>query len=138
MPPALTVQGQPVGPSNEVPDLLRQLIAVQQEQVALLKAQSAQQDGGARWRAFLARWESEFPGLGATCKQVLPVLERAYLELIREMTDKLAAEPDALSDDFALSEFLDRYGVRLGQVGNLMGQLALLADASQGGEGVKG
>ena len=68
--------------------------------------------------------------IGAACKQVLPQLERAYLTLIRELTDKLASEPDALGDDFLLSEFLDRYGMRLGQLGNLLSQLAPLADAS--------
>ena len=130
MPPALTVQGQPVGAAGEVTDLLRQLLAVQQEQVALMKTQAANQDSNARWRAFLARWEGEFPGIGTACKQALPQLERAYLTLIRDLTDRLAAEPDALTDDFVLSEFLDRYGMRLGQVGNLLSQLAPLADAS--------
>jgi hypothetical protein len=132
MPPALTVQGQPAN-SGELTDLLRQLVTLQQEQVGLLKAQQTTQqnaDGSARWRSFLARWESEFPGIGAACKQVLPYLERAYLALIRELTDKLIAEPDALTDEFLLSEFLDRYGMRLGQLGNLLSQLAPLADAS--------
>jgi hypothetical protein len=142
MPPALTVHGPAEVPANEQTELLRQLVTLQQEQVSVLKAQQqAQQkaqDGNERWRAFLARWESEFPGIGAACKLVLPALERAYLSLIRELTDKLADEPDMLTDDFVLSEFLDRYGMRLGQIGNLMSQLAPLADASQGGEGVKG
>jgi hypothetical protein len=120
-----------------VADLLRQLVALQQEQVSVLKAQQqaqqaqqASQDGNARWRSFLSRWDAEFPGIGGACKQALPMLERAYLGLIRELTDKLAADPDALSDEFLLSEFLDRYGMRLGQLGNLLGQLAPLADAS--------
>lgn len=131
LPPALTVHGQPdVPPATEVPDLLRQLLALQQEQVNLLKAQQASQDANARWRAFLARWEGEFPGIGAACKQAMPLLERAYLTLIRDLTERLADEPDALSDEFVLSEFLDRYGMRLGQLGNLIGQLAPLADAS--------
>lgn len=132
MPPALTVQGQPPH-SGELADLLRQLVALQQEQIGLLKTQQTSQanaDGSARWKSFLARWESEFPGLGTACKQVLPHLERAYLSLIRDLTDKLLAEPDSLTDEFLLSEFLDRYGMRLGQLGNLMSQLAPLADAT--------
>jgi hypothetical protein len=141
MPPALTVHGPVEPPANELAELLRQLVTLQQEQVSVLKAQQQaqqkSQDGNERWRAFLSRWEGEFPGIGAACKQVLPALERAYLTLIRELTDKLAADPEMLTDDFVLSEFLDRYGMRLGQVGNLMSQLAPLADASQGGEGVK-
>jgi hypothetical protein len=130
MPPTLTVHGQPVGPPNELADLLRQLLAAQQEQVALLKAQAATQDGGARWRAFLARWEGEFPGIGAACKQVMPALERAYLTLVRDVTDRVSADPDMLTDEFLVSEFLDRYGVRLGQMANVIGQLAPLADAA--------
>ena len=134
MPPALTVHGPVEAPANELAELLRQLVTLQQEQVSVLKAQQqAQQktqDGNERWRSFLARWEGEFPGLGAACKQVLPALERAYLSLIRELTEKLADEPDMLTDEFALSEFLDRFGMKLGQLGNLMSQLAPLADAS--------
>ena len=137
LPPALTVHAPPETPSPELADLLRQLVALQQEQVSVLKAQQqaqqtqqANQDGNARWRSFLSRWDSEFPGIGSACKHALPMLERAYLTLIRELTDKLASDPDAISDDFLLSEFLDRYGMRLGQLGNLLSQLAPLADAS--------
>jgi hypothetical protein len=130
MPPALTIHGQPDTPPSEVPDLLRQLIALQQEQVSLIKAQQASQDGGAKWRAFLSRWENEFPGIGTSCKAVLPLLERAYLALIRDLTERLQENPDAVGDEFSLSEFLDRYGMRLGQLGNILGQLAPLADAA--------
>ena len=144
LPPALTVHTPPEAPSTELTDLLRQLVALQQEQVAVLKAlQQAQQtllanqDGNARWRSFLARWAAEFPGIGGGCKQALPALEREYLSLIREVTDKFAENPDALADEFLLSEFLDRYGMRISQLGNLLSQLAPLADASQG-EGGKG
>lgn len=132
MPPALTINGQPDTPSpHEVNDLLRQLIALQQEHISLLKAQQANQDGNAKTRAFLARWEGEFPGIGSSCKQMLPQLERAYLTMIRDVTEKLSADPDTLTDDFVLSEFLDRYGMRLGQLGNIVNQLAPLADAAQ-------
>ncbi len=130
MPPALTVQGQPVGPAGELADLLRQLLASQQEQVSLMKAQAAKEDSQAKWRAFLARWDGEFPGIGGTCKELLPTLERAYLSMIRDVTDRLAADPELLTDEFETAEFLDRYGMRLGQLGNILSQLAPLADAS--------
>lgn len=137
LPPALTFHAPPEQPPSELADLLRQVVALQQEQVSVLKAQQqaqqaqqASQDGTARWRSFLSRWDAEFPGIGAACKQALPQLERAYLTLIRDLTDKLAADPDALADDFLLSEFLDRYGMRLGQLGNLLTQFAPLADAA--------
>lgn len=129
MPSLLTGPAATAG-SPEIADLLRQLIGVQQEQVALLKAQAASQDSGGRWRSFLARWAGEFPGLGGACKQALPALERAYLGLVADLTERLAEDADLLHDEFALAEFLDRYGMRLAQMGNILNQLAPLADAA--------
>lgn len=130
LPPALTMNGQPVPQVPEHVDLLRQLVALQQEQITLLKAQQAHHDANAKWRTLLTRWQGEFPGIGTSCKQMLPELEREYLTLVRDLTEKLASEPDALSDEFMLSEFLDRYGMRLAQLGNIISQLSQLADAS--------
>jgi len=129
-PPMLAPLPDP-GPSREVVDLLRQMISLQQEQVGLLKAQVAGQDSGAKWRTFLARWESEFPNIGNACKQALPALERAYLGMIRELTERVnTADVGDLDDEFVLGEFLDRFGIRLGQLGNILSQLAPLADAA--------
>lgn len=130
LPPALTVHGQPESPSAEIADLLRQLIALQQEQLALLRSQQSQHDSSAKWRSFLTRWENEFPDIGLACKQAIPTLERAYVQLLRELTDRLSTDADALTDDFVLSEFLDRYAMRLAQLGNIISQLAPLADVS--------
>jgi hypothetical protein len=121
----------PTPSTREIADLLKQLIGLQQEQVALLKTQIANQDNSSRWRSFLARWEQEFPNIGMACKQVLPVLERTYLGLIRDLTDRFSAsDGDELCDEFVLSEFLDRFGIRLGQLGNIVSQIAPLAEAA--------
>lgn len=137
-PPMSLPVPEPTAPAREAVDLLRQLVGLQQEQISLAKAQAAGQDAGARWRAFLARWESEFPEIGSACRQSIPTLERAYLGLIREVTERVnSAEPGEFDNEFALGEFLDRFGIRLGQLGNILSQLAPLADAA-GGESVKG
>lgn len=126
--PLPEAQPQQVG---VVPQLLRQLIGLQQQQVGLLKTQVANQDSGTRWRNFLARWADEFPNIGAACKQAAPALERAYLTLLRELTDRVnAADADDLENEFALGEFLDRFGMRLGQLSNILGQVGPLADAT--------
>ena len=131
IPPLPLPMPEPTLPVREVADLLRQLIGLQQEQVGLLKAQIAGQDGASRWRSFLARWDGEFPNLGAVCKQALPVLERAYLEMIRDLTERVkATESGELDNEFALSEFLDRYAMRLGQLGTILSQLGTLAEAT--------
>ena len=136
-PPAVHLPEPAVGGpgSPELAHLLRQTLDVQREQLAVLKAQAAAQDGLARWKAFLGRWQGDYPDLGAACKQVLPVVERAYLELIKELTDRLRDEDGGLDTDFALGEFLDRYGMRLNQLGTVLGQLAPLADAAPSSSG---
>jgi hypothetical protein len=120
----------PPAAGPELADLLRQTLDVQREQLALQKAQMANQDGLARWRALLARWEGDFPGIGQTCRQLLPSVERTYLNLMRELTEKIKESGGDLDDEFTLGEFLDRYGMRLNQLGTILGQLGTLADAA--------
>jgi hypothetical protein len=128
--PAVALPPTVPSAGSEVGDLLRQVLDVQKEQLTVLKAQAAAQDGQARWRAFLTRWQGDFPDIGSACRQVLPVIERAYLGLIQELTDRLRSEDGGLDNEFVLGEFLDRYGMRLGQLGTVLSQLGPLADAA--------
>jgi hypothetical protein len=115
------------GPPADVTDLLRQLLDVQREQLALAKATH---DAGARWRAVLARWQGDFPSLPGACKHVLPMLERTYMDLVAELTDHLRHQDDALANEFALAEFLDRYGMRLGQLATLLSVVGPIAEVA--------
>jgi histidine ammonia-lyase len=116
-------------------ELLREIRDAQREQVALLRQQAASQDVSHRWRAFLDRWQDDFGSLPQACRRVLPHLERAYMTLIAELTQHLEEQgEDTTNNDFALSEFLDRFGVRLSQLGailSLVGPLAEIAAASE-------
>ena len=114
----------------EMADLLRQLLDTQREQVSILRAQQAASDNLARWRAFLNRWNTEFPEVGGEVKQAMPALERAYLVLIRDLLDRLRDVQEDLGDDFVLTEFLDRYGTKLAQLGNMISNLSPIADAA--------
>lgn len=131
-PPNLKLPSAPAAlPLTETADLLRQLLDVQKEQLALAKAAAAAADSQARWRSFLARWQEEFPDVGLACKEVLPVIERTYLRMIAELTGRLRGdEPDDLDNEFALAEFLDKYGLRLSQLGTIVSQLSPIADAT--------
>ncbi len=128
----------PTSPSAlpaETVDLLRQLLEVQREQLNFLRSIAAAHDSGARWRAFLSRWQGEFPDLSAGCRKALPVLEQTYGKLLTELTEYLSSNgTDALDNDFSLQEFLDRYGMRLGQLGTILNLVAPLADAGAQGE----
>ena len=117
--------------------LLRELIDVQKEQLAYLRAAHEIQHTSGRWQAFLAKWAEEFPGVGAGCLKAFPVIERAFLRLLEDLSSRLTDEDaDEIEDEFALSEFLDRYGMRLSQLGNILNVLSPLADAAKhmGGE----
>lgn len=119
------------GPNAEVADLLRQILEVQREQLAQTRAAAAAHDAGARWRSLLARWKQEFPELPAACRQAMPILERAYGGIIASLVEELRQNgEDALENDFALQDFIDRYGMRLGQLGNILNLVGPLADAS--------
>jgi len=133
--PAVPAEPPPNPPATppEVVELLRQMLEVQREQLALQRAAAAAHDMTARWRAFLTRWQNEFPDLSEGCKRAVPLLERAYGQMIADLTERLSDE-DALDNDFALQEFLDRYGMRLAQLGTILNLVAPLAEAgnSQG------
>ena len=132
-PPGLRLPDIPPVPSagGETVELLRQLLDVQKEQLALTKQTAGANDGAARWRGFLAKWQAEFPDVGPAVKQVLPVIERVYLKMVQELADRLRGdEADDLDDEFVLAEFLDKYGMRLSQLGTIMGQLAPIAEAA--------
>jgi hypothetical protein len=126
--------------SSETADLLRQLLEIQKEQLALQKQAAQAHDMGARWRAYLAKWQRDFPELPEACKTALPILERSYGALITDLAEHLRQNgTDALDSEFALGDFLDRYGMRLSQLGTILSLVAFLAEAaaqsqSQAGE----
>ena len=121
--------------SSEAVGLLRQLVDTQREQLNLMRASMAAHDAGARWRAFLTRWRDDFPELSQACREVMPILERSYAAIIAELADHLRQEGNsALDTEFALQEFLDRYGMRLTQLGTIVNLVAPLAEASSHGE----
>jgi hypothetical protein len=129
--PSPPAQPAPPGSLGETADLLRQILQVQREQLDLLRASTAAHDAGSRWRAFLARWREDFPELPEACRLALPILERAYGALMNELGEHLRQQGnDALDNDFSLQEFLDRFGMRLAQLGTLLNLVAPLADAS--------
>jgi hypothetical protein len=132
-PPHLRLLSAPASSttSGETTDLLRQLLEVQRDQLALARQTAAAADSQTRWRNFLQRWREEFPEVGAACKEVLPIVERTYLRMIQELADRLRGdEPEDLDNEYVLSEFLDRYGMKLSQLSTIVGQLSPIADAA--------
>jgi hypothetical protein len=124
-----------VAPASETADLLRQILEIQREQLAFLRNSAAAHDSGSRWRSFLARWRKDFPDLSDSCREAIVVLERSYGALIAELVRQLRQDgSDALDTEFALQEFLDRYGMKLAQLGTILNLIAPLAEAASPNE----
>jgi len=121
---------QPTTPTSELADLMRQMLDVQREILQCQRAAAAAHDMTSRWRGFLNRWQNEFPHLSKHCRKALPALERTYGRMIADLVEQLNDEGDeALDTDFALQEFLDRYGMRLAQLGTILNLVGPLAEA---------
>jgi hypothetical protein len=133
--PPVPVEPPPSSGSSETVELLRQILEVQREQLAQQRAAAAAHDMTARWRAFLSRWQQDFPDLADDCRKALPHLERCYGQMIHDLTDWLNEDEHGLDNDFTLQEFLDRYGMRLAQLGTILNLVAPLAEAAPSSQG---
>jgi len=123
------------GSNAEMADLLRQQLEIQRDQLTQMKQSAAQQDGMARWRSLMSRWKEDFPDLADGCKEALPILEKAYGAMVSALVNELCdAGPDGLDSEFAMSDFLDRYGMKLGQLGNILNVVGPCAEAAQQAE----
>ena len=103
-----------VAPGNpEVVDLLRQLLDVQRAAADL----SARGGGGPRHDLALARLPQpladRIPRPGRRLPEVHAAARARHRRMIVELTERLTGEDDPLDTDFALQDFLDRYGMRL-------------------------
>lgn len=122
----LSTAPTPVSPAA---DLLRELLEVQREQLTVLRAQQAASDDRVRWRGLHTRHADDFPNLPGECKSVLPLIERAYLTAVAELTTQLS-DPDADLNEFSVNELLDRHVPRLGQLWAVMTQVGQLASVA--------
>lgn len=121
----------PSKPGEITAELLRQILDVQKAILAQMQTTAAAQDTSARWRGLLSRWSQDFPDLPQSCRHVLPTLERAYGTIIVSLVDELRENSaNHLENEFNLQDFLDRYGMRLGQMGNILNLVGPLAESA--------
>ena len=139
---------QPLTPTTEsVPELLKLILDMQREQFnqmnQMLELQrehlnhvrTAAQDNLARWRNLLARWEKEHPEFAGACKQAYPLMEKSYVQMLVSIVEEVGRDgEDALDNEFAVQEFLDRYGMKVGQLSHLLSIIGPLSEAAQQAE----
>jgi hypothetical protein len=96
------------------------------------------QDSLSRWRNLLTRWQKEHPEFAEHCKKAYPAMERTYVQLLVNMVEELARQDnEALDNDFAVQDFLDRYGMRIGQLSHLLSIIGPLSEAAHQNEASK-
>lgn len=114
-------------------DQLNQILQVQREHLALAKNMA--QDNNARWRTLLSRWQKALPDLTEHCKQAYPALERAYVHMLAAMVEEVTEKGEEdLDNEFTVQDFLDRYGMRVGQLGHMVHVIGSLAEAANQNE----
>ncbi len=130
----------PMQPGEVNAELLRQILELQRDQLAqilqvqrehLALAKNMAQDNNTRWRTLLSRWNKDLPDLTNHCKQAYPALERAYVHMIASMVEEVTdKDHDELDNEFTIQDFLDRYGMRIGQLGHMVHVIGSLAEAA--------
>jgi hypothetical protein len=132
-PPTAAIPGPPTVPAPDPQaDLLRELLQVQREQLSYVRAGYEAQNNNTRWVNFLNRWREDYPQVGEACQKTMPTVERAFLELLDDVTSRLADDDEnPMADEFGVGEFLDRYGMKLSQLGTMINILGPIADASR-------
>jgi hypothetical protein len=133
--------------AETVPDLLRQILELHRDHLAqILEVQrehlnhvrAAAQENFSRWRNLLARSQTEHPEFAEHCKKAYPLLEKSYVQLLVGIVEEVAQQGDeALDNEFAVQEFLDRYGMKIGQLSHILSIIGPLSEAAQQNEASK-
>ncbi|MCC9602850.1 hypothetical protein LOC67_20050 [Stieleria sp. JC731] len=112
-------------------DLLRHLIAGQQQQNRLLEQMIQQQNAVNEQRATeLQQWKDANPELARSCRTAAETLSRVQTRFLDSLTEEIADSEDSLEEsEFMLNEFVDRFGPRLAHLNGVLQVLAQLGHA---------
>jgi hypothetical protein len=118
-------------------DVQRQILQNQQQQLELTKeAAQISREQRARQIAELERWQSGHERVLDQCRESLGQLEQVHSALMGELVNHVAEHHENLLDgDFALTDFVDRFGPRLAHLNTMLAVLRPLAAAARKPEG---
>ena len=118
----------PTADITETNVLLRELVAQGQKQCELLTELLGQVSLQHRQRAAeLKAWKESNPQLARSCKRAAESLGRVHTEFLASIAQEAAENADDFSDsEYALGEFIDRYGPRLAHFNGVLQLFAQL------------
>lgn len=122
---------QPGSNDRIVIELLRQLVAAQQQQNRLLEDLVQQQVAANKQRANeLQQWKTANPELAKSCRQAAETLSRVQTQFLDVLTEEIAdSEEHLIEGEYMLNEFVDRFGPRLAHLNGVLQVLAQLGSA---------
>ena len=102
--------------------LLRELVATQQKSNELLAQLVTLVSQQQRQRtAELKAWREANPKLAESCRHAAEALTKVHTEFLSSIASEAASSGEDLIDsDYALGEFIDRYGPRLAHFNGIM------------------
>ena len=117
-------------------DVQRQVLQSQQQQLELAKeAAQIAREQRARQIAELERWQSGHDRVLDQCRESLGQLEQVHSALMGELVNYVAENHENLVEgDFALTDFVDRFGPRLAHLNTMLAVLRPLAAAARKSE----
>lgn len=125
---AETESSQTASNDRIVIELLRQLVASQQQQNRLLEELVQQNVAANKQRANeLQQWKNANPELARSCRQAAETLSRVQTQFLDQLTEEIAdSEEHLIEGEYMLNEFVDRFGPRLAHLNGVLQVLAQL------------
>jgi len=114
---------------NVVVGLLHQLVMGQERQNKLLEELVQHASATQKQRATeLGQWKEANPHLARQCRKAAETLSQVQNEFLHNLTEEVADSEDCLLEgEFALNEFVDRYGPRLAHLNGVLQVLSQLS-----------
>jgi hypothetical protein len=125
-------QSEPVQePLSELCSLTRELLSVQNRQNSLLEKLISQINQSQQRKTIeLALWKRANPDLAYFCRRAAAKLERVQTDLLSSITEEVDENAETFLDsEFALNEFVDRFGMKFVHLNTLLQVLTQLGNA---------
>jgi hypothetical protein len=126
--------GGAVDLNDTVVRLLHDMLQVQRQQLEMTREMvHFARDSRQRQQAELEAWQRENQGVVERCREVLGIIGRVHSGMIGDMADYISEnEENLLESEFAISEFVDRFGPRLHHLSAMVGVLKQLGACASG------
>jgi hypothetical protein len=122
---------------NQTLEIQKQILDNQRQQLDLAReAAQISREQRARQIAELERWQNGHEPVLEHCRESLSNLEKVHAALMGELAEYVSDNHENLIDgDFALTDFVDRFGPRLAHLNTMLAVLRPLAAATKRSEG---